>query len=513
MSEKLLTKEISEQFLADEGSVDLSEFTTIEDDAAEVLGKFDDNGNRGLSLSGIKHLSESTARHLSNFKRDIDISGLVDPSEQLILTFLKNSTTLKLKQISDEFAKTLSKRRSLPCIQLECFPALPGHLALAKSIVKDSLYLNAVDEVERIVELHPEIAKAFAQSPAVLPFAAVNDVSVSAAEALATHKKGVLWLSSVESVSEDVAKVLSKHGPKLFLNLTSVENTKGHKKLLKKLIKSQNYAEFQFEELPMWLAEEILNNLTKAKYDYYISFPCLTSIDLDVLRLLCGYKPEGHNSRTDLELDGLAELPEGAAEAISSHSGRLSLKGVTNISDAVAESLGRLNGDFNVSGLTQLSSVGAEHLAKSGNDLYLNGLVEVDADVAEALSRHTGDKLILDGVKSMSLSALQALTRYVGELSLGVTTLDAEQAEVLSCHQNELIIDYVTHLDTSAAKCLAKHRRLISMKSLRKLPLDAAKELAQHPGPIRVVLEQLSKKSVDLLKKAFPNELGCTLRK
>ena len=34
--EKVLTKEIAEQFLADEDSVDLSEFTAIEDEAAEV---------------------------------------------------------------------------------------------------------------------------------------------------------------------------------------------------------------------------------------------------------------------------------------------------------------------------------------------------------------------------------------------------------------------------------------------------------------------------------------------
>lgn len=33
--EKVLTKEIAEQFLADEDSVDLSEFTAIEDDASD----------------------------------------------------------------------------------------------------------------------------------------------------------------------------------------------------------------------------------------------------------------------------------------------------------------------------------------------------------------------------------------------------------------------------------------------------------------------------------------------
>jgi hypothetical protein len=39
--EKVLTKEIAEQFLADDDSVDLDEFTAIEDAAAEVLASSD----------------------------------------------------------------------------------------------------------------------------------------------------------------------------------------------------------------------------------------------------------------------------------------------------------------------------------------------------------------------------------------------------------------------------------------------------------------------------------------
>ena len=37
--EKVLTKEIAEQFLVDEYSVDLCEFTAIDDDAAKSLSK------------------------------------------------------------------------------------------------------------------------------------------------------------------------------------------------------------------------------------------------------------------------------------------------------------------------------------------------------------------------------------------------------------------------------------------------------------------------------------------
>jgi hypothetical protein len=47
--EKVLTKELTEQFLADPNSVYLSEFTAIEDEAAEVLAKHQD----WLDLGGL----------------------------------------------------------------------------------------------------------------------------------------------------------------------------------------------------------------------------------------------------------------------------------------------------------------------------------------------------------------------------------------------------------------------------------------------------------------------------
>jgi hypothetical protein len=59
--ENLLTKEIAEQFLADPDSVNLSEFTAIEEAAAELLAS---SPNR-LDLSGLLSLSDEAALHLA----------------------------------------------------------------------------------------------------------------------------------------------------------------------------------------------------------------------------------------------------------------------------------------------------------------------------------------------------------------------------------------------------------------------------------------------------------------
>ena len=57
MPERRLTKEIAEQFLADEKAVDLSEFTEVDDDAAESLSKH--KGEVYLELQRILQRADS----------------------------------------------------------------------------------------------------------------------------------------------------------------------------------------------------------------------------------------------------------------------------------------------------------------------------------------------------------------------------------------------------------------------------------------------------------------------
>ena len=59
--EKVLTKEIAEQFLAANGAFDLCEFTSIEDDAVETLSKYEVE----LQLRGLTSLSDAAAKSLS----------------------------------------------------------------------------------------------------------------------------------------------------------------------------------------------------------------------------------------------------------------------------------------------------------------------------------------------------------------------------------------------------------------------------------------------------------------
>lgn len=103
--EKVLTKEIAEQFLKDPKSVELSLFTTIEDAAAENLSKY--KGSlylTGLSeisdiatySSNLQKINERLAKCLIN-QKDMNVSGRI---HHLHFPFLT--------ELSETVAETLS---------------------------------------------------------------------------------------------------------------------------------------------------------------------------------------------------------------------------------------------------------------------------------------------------------------------------------------------------------------------------------------------------------------------
>ena len=111
---KVLTKEIAEQFLADNGSVDLSEFTEIKDAAAESLSNF-----RGyIYLNGLTELSDAAAESLSKRQGDLELEGLTAVSDAIIillkplndinLDHVTNITPRQISLLGGEFRELLS---------------------------------------------------------------------------------------------------------------------------------------------------------------------------------------------------------------------------------------------------------------------------------------------------------------------------------------------------------------------------------------------------------------------
>ena len=107
-SKGIITKEIAEQFTADQYSVQLYEFAKIDDAAAESLSKH----NGDLGLSGLTELSDAAAESLSKFNGRLYLSGLKELSDAAAQSLSKINGGLSLcglTEISDAAAESLSK--------------------------------------------------------------------------------------------------------------------------------------------------------------------------------------------------------------------------------------------------------------------------------------------------------------------------------------------------------------------------------------------------------------------
>ena len=108
--EKIITKDIAEEFLKDEYSVDLEEFTSIEDAAAESLSKHEGDY---LDLSGLTELSDAAAESLSKQQGDLNLDGLTELSDAAAESFSKykgDKLYLGIKtELSEAAVKSLAK--------------------------------------------------------------------------------------------------------------------------------------------------------------------------------------------------------------------------------------------------------------------------------------------------------------------------------------------------------------------------------------------------------------------
>jgi hypothetical protein len=108
--QKVLTKEIAEEFIKDDASVELEQFESIDDAAAEVLGSYQPEVSDGLLLSGLLNLSDLAAENLAKAKCDIDLSGLTTLTDTAAACLSKHTGKLDLSglaKLSPQAAKSL----------------------------------------------------------------------------------------------------------------------------------------------------------------------------------------------------------------------------------------------------------------------------------------------------------------------------------------------------------------------------------------------------------------------
>jgi hypothetical protein len=109
---KILTPEIAEQFLKNSDAVALSEFTTIEDEAAPVLARYK---GRRLNLMGLTSLSDTAANALSQYNGGrINLAGVKSLTSVAAQALTQQDLVLdSLRNLSNATAHVLMKHKGM----------------------------------------------------------------------------------------------------------------------------------------------------------------------------------------------------------------------------------------------------------------------------------------------------------------------------------------------------------------------------------------------------------------
>ena len=338
----------------------------------------------------------------------------------------------------------------------------------------------------------PETAKLLATAECDLEFEGLTRLDLDIAAELIQHTGGDLWLDGLLELPLDLAQVLSKHVGRITFDsvadldvesATAIAQKKGALGFggicnLTHLV-ARALCEGQIEQLELTglteLSDAAAESLSKHKGN--LGLNRLTTLSDAAALSLSKY--EGN-----LVLKGLTELTDVAAENLGKHAGGfLLLTGLTELSDAAAKSLSKHEGGLDLSGLTELSDVASDSLSKHEGDLYLNGLAELTDVAAKKLSKHKGG-LVLIGLTELTDVAAESLSKHkVWWLSLsGLTSLSDAAAESLSKHERDLYLNGLTKLSDAAAESLCKHEGQIELDGLTQLSDAAAESLSKHNG-------------------------------
>jgi hypothetical protein len=335
--ERLLTREIAEQFLADEKSVSLSQFTAIEDHAAEVISKSECED--WLCLERVEQLSDAAAESLCKFQGEcLNLNGLETISDAAAASLSRFQGELWLNEIeslSDAAAESLGNHRG-GALTLEGLRSLSVAAAESLSEYQGQLVLCVCLNVGLGTNssgiLTQEIAKkVLKKNKGCLDLSDCSSIEDEAANALCKFPHA-LWLDGLKSLSDVAAEYLSKSaGPLLELGGLS--------------------------------------------------------------RLSDGVAESLSNYRGKLVLDGLEDLTDEAAKCLSKFAGPwLQLGGLRRLSDGVAESLSNYRGELVLDGLEDLTDEAAKCLSKfQCTALYLDSLLTLPKSAAAILKNYRGE--------------------------------------------------------------------------------------------------------------------------
>lgn len=207
--QKVLTKEIAEELIKDDNAVNLECFTSIEDDAAQVLSKFQ---GRQLYLEGLENLTVASAKALADFPGHLRFWALEHLPDAVAAELAKQKVEPIDADLCDE-SELESELAGLPFLDLSGLKSLSDSAATELAKHQGSrLDLSGLENLSENVAL---ILSAYRGS---LSFSYVEHISDGAAAALAKHRGPDICLVGLKELSDEAAKSLASYPGELNLS-------------------------------------------------------------------------------------------------------------------------------------------------------------------------------------------------------------------------------------------------------------------------------------------------------
>ena len=247
-----LTNAVAEKVIFDgDDSIDIDEFTTMEDGAAEILSK-----NEGyLPLNGLTDLSDPAAEHLSKHEGVLLLNGLAVISDAAAKSLSRHQGDLSLHGLtglSDAAAESLSKHEGE--LGLDGLTELSDAVITMFSMHKEELDFHG--RLRGLTELSDAAAESLSKHKGELGLDGLTELSDVAAANLSKHK-GNLDLSGLKELSDAAGESFSKHKSDLKLTgLTALTDTAAES-LAKKQPKFESWL-ITLDNLPASAAKDIL---------------------------------------------------------------------------------------------------------------------------------------------------------------------------------------------------------------------------------------------------------------
>ena len=361
--EKVLTKEIAEQFLEDEYGVDVSEFTAIEDDAALMLVKHEGGE---LNLTGLTSLSSATAEILSQWNGELILDGI--------------------EQLPDALAESLGKHQGN--LLLNRLTSLPDTAAEILSNHQGQLWLDGLSE------LSDAAAESLSKHRGDLYLNGVTSLSDAAASSLSKHGFE-LHLTGLENIADETAQVFNSATAKLYLpdaNSLAWLITEGH--AVSDLAFTAALKQTAIDNFTgvVSMVENILCSTHNDSYGRLLSdsinrFEIQMELAQNCGRITVGIAEKIINIEGDWENDLLKEESECIDEDADLHSERDFLANAISIDDEAAEILSNREGELSLGNLVTLSDVAARFLSECEGRISLN-LNNLPESAAAILRKH-----------------------------------------------------------------------------------------------------------------------------